>query len=162
MPSVFEDEQTVEVVAAASQRDRVRQTGAPWFVAAGFRVSMALSERPSLLPGDLADVPLPEFPTLPDGAPDLGYHMPVDDFLLEFMDPQRCGSHDLNARNGWAFPDAQQWRRAYWASVSYMDSWGRYWLRLTVLAPPITPSWFSSVTMVGTSASLASGRNFPF
>ena len=130
VPSVFEDEQTVEVVLRQLRNATEVQarTGAPWFVAAGFRkphLQWRFPERfLSLLPGDLADVPLPEFPTLPDGAPDLSYHMPVDDFLLEFMDPQRCGSHDLNARNGWAFPDEcqQQWRRAYWASVSYMDS----------------------------------------
>jgi iduronate 2-sulfatase len=126
--AVFEDGQTSDVaIAQLRNLSAIRaETGAPWFVAAGYRKPHLQWRFPEeileLYPADLGDIPLPAQPILPAGAPDVSFHMAVDDFLQAFSDVQACGAANLTRY--WSFPDdcVRAWRRAYWASVSYMDS----------------------------------------
>lgn len=123
----FDDEQTTaQAFALLRNASALRQSGGtPWFVAVGFRkphLQWRFPERLlSRFPSDPSVVPTAKFPIFPKGAPDVAFHMPVDDFLEVFTDAQDCGAADFDVN--FSFPERcqQLWRRAYWASVSFMD-----------------------------------------
>ena len=60
--------------------------------------------------------PCPPLLELPAGAPDVAFHMAVDDFLQAFSDVQACGA--ANYSRYFAFPDdcVRAWRRGSGAS----------------------------------------------
>merc|ERR1712196_67216 len=83
--AVFQDGQTSDV--AIQQLRNVSalraELGQPWFVAVGYRKPHLQWRFPeeilAMYPDDLSDIPLPAQQTLPEDAPDLSFHMAVDD-----------------------------------------------------------------------------------
>ena len=96
----------------------------PFFLAVGYRKPHLQWRVPQRVLDrvKLSAVSSPANPYLPRSTPDLAYHMPVDDFLLEFTDVEKCGSGNLTDPSAWFSEDcAKLWRRGYYAAVSYMD-----------------------------------------
>eukprot|EP00937_MAST-01D_sp_MAST-1D-sp2_P004454 g4454.t1 len=127
--SDFEDAQIANAsLAQLRHAAAVRKaTGAPFFVAAGFRKPHLQWKFPARFYNrsyafrSLADVPLPKHRFFPAGAPAVAFHQPINDFLEAFDDAVQCGSASMGP--DWAFPRAceARFRAAYWASVSYLD-----------------------------------------
>ena len=105
--------------------DNVTREEGPFFLAVGFRKPHLQWRVPQRVLDEvaMADVTAPSTPFLPSSTPDLAYHMPVDDFLLEFTDVERCGSANLTDPGITWFSEgcARLWRRGYYAAVQYMD-----------------------------------------
>jgi len=97
----------------------------PFFLAVGYRKPHLQWRVPQrVLDGvRLGDVTSPSQTSFPPSTPPLAYHMPVDDFLLEFSDVEACGSGNLTDPSEPWFSDecARLWRRGYYAAVEYMD-----------------------------------------
>jgi iduronate 2-sulfatase len=97
---------------------------APWFLAVGWRKPHVQWRVPAAtlasIPAD--SVTLPKHAFFPSGAPPIAYHRPENDFLEPFSDVVACGGAALMAPNA-TFPPqcVKAWRRAYHASVAFMD-----------------------------------------
>ena len=105
--------------------DNVTCEEGPFFLAVGYRKPHLQWRVPQrvLDEVEMADVTPPANPFLPPSSPDLAYHMPVDDFLLEFPDVESCGSANITDPSSAWFSEqcARTWRRGYYAAVQYMD-----------------------------------------
>lgn len=105
--------------------DNITSSQEPFFLAVGYRKPHLQWRVPNRV---LENVPLssvspPASPNFPPSTPPLAYHMPVDDFLLEFSDVEQCGSANLTDPTSAWFSEtcSRLWRRGYYAAVEYMD-----------------------------------------
>lgn len=118
----FDDTQVTETALALLAN--LTSAPEPWFLAVGYRKPHVQWRAPAEFFERIppASVTLPAHPLFPEGAPDVAFHMPENDFLKPFSDVVACGGVELMAPNT-SFPSACMlaWRRAYHASVSFMD-----------------------------------------
>lgn len=113
----FEDTQTLERILELLEYN----VTSPYFVAAGFRKPHLQWRFPAqFLPA--AEPNVSQIPIAPIGAPGLSFHMPLSE-LSPLADFQACGGADVMSPT-FAYPDTCQrtWRRAYYASVAFVDS----------------------------------------
>ena len=96
----------------------------PWFLAVGFRKPHVQWRIPiqhlNNIPSN--SVTLPKYPLFPKNSPSIAYHQPIGDFVEPFTDVLACGGLSNMEPNASYPPHCQyKWRRAYHASVSFMD-----------------------------------------
>ena len=119
----FEDTQITQ--RALELHANVSKMDSPWFLAVGYRKPHVQWKFPSrfLDAIPIKDVTTPRHGIFPHGADEIAFHQPVDDFLKPFSDVVECGGVEANTPFSKFSRECQlHFRRAYHASVAFMDS----------------------------------------
>ena len=127
-----EEQKDKENYSEGRNKESQNTSAPPFFIAAGFRKPHLQWKFPKYIldkfyPSiDDVDnrIPLPGLNqrAYPRKSADLGYHMPVDDFLLDFNDVKNCSSADFAPSFSFSKECIKKWRMAYFASVTWVDA----------------------------------------
>eukprot|EP00947_MAST-08B_sp_MAST-8B-sp1_P004114 g4114.t1 len=124
---LFDDTQiTRKALALLDNITKVDGGQRPWFLAVGYRKPHVQWRFPSRFLAAIpsASVTEPKHPLFPAGAPAVAFHQPQNDFLEPFSDVRSCAAAAGGMAPNTSFSAGCQidFRRAYHASVSFMDA----------------------------------------